>query len=128
MRVSVKEMKDYQPVTVSESQATIAALADAKSLGAKFHLLGGGHLAGTKMIKSFTLKTRRLKREKLEKEKSKRFAAEEIEEEALAILEKETDELKQKKLTGRQLKVVLQFYGVEKKEITGKKVNVLRKK
>ena len=110
-------------VTQPHSKERIEALANAKSHGQRFLATGGGHLTTDDAFKAFELIRRREMTAAMEKEKLLWLTAEQVEEDALAILESES--MEEKKLKVPELRTVLLFYGIERKK-QGKKVNDLR--
>ena len=111
-------------VTVRHSKERIELLAKASSHGEKFFATGGEHVTSDDAFKAAEIVYRTKRVKDLEKEKKERIADEETEKAALNILELEKPVAK---LVGTQLKVLLLFYGHEKKEINTMNVSALKK-
>ena len=72
------------------------------------------------MFIAMELKRRRQERQLVEKDKAARLAAEKVEKQALKILEAgdDDDDATKKKMKGDDVRVLLSFYGIEKKAKT----------
>ena len=127
LRVELKEnLTTPQSVTVPQTQEHLEALAKAKTHGELFFVTGGDHLTTDDAFKAAELKNREKDIELMEKDKEQRIAAEEKERAALAILEVEPP-IEVDHLTGKQLKILLSFYGVKNKD-QGRNVAEMRTK
>ena len=103
LRVQLKRsLLSPETVTKLNSQARIEVITAAKTHGARFLVIGGGHLCTNNIFKAMELKTCREKREILKKDKAVHVATEKVEKEALAILETKPGNA-EKKFTGSQL-------------------------
>ena len=124
MKVRLRDIKksEAKPVTAPCTKAHQEVLLKARTHGLRFLETGGGTLCHDDGLIAACLHLCRLKREKMLKEKATRKAAEDIEQQALKILESmenATDAANQKKkgLSMKELCVLLEFYGVERKDI-----------
>ena len=115
-----------QTVVVECTEDETNALAEATSHGARFHITGGGTACDIKMFKALALRKREIRRVVLKKDRAAQTAAEENEKDALKVLAAEEaaqdDAELRKVLTVKNLRTLLVYFGLEKKEIAGMKV------
>lgn len=118
LRLNLKTVDVPSSITVPNSKARQEAIAAARHQGTRFYATRGGHLCSDDIFIAMELKKRRGERLLVEKDKASRLAAEKVEKDALKILEGADAEKGKKKLKGDDIRVLLSFYGVEKKAKT----------
>jgi len=108
LKVDLKTVEVQRSVTVPNSKARQEAIALAKHQGNRFHATKGRHLYSNDIFINMELKKRRGERLFVEKDKSLRLAAENVEKDALMILEG-ADAEEGKKLKVNHIRVLLLF-------------------
>ena len=112
-----------KPVTAPHTRERQDVLEKAFTHGLRFLETGGGILGCNDAFIAAHCHNQKIERAAKEKDKAARKAAEDTERKALQILESmEAADDSKSKMGVKELRVLLEFYGVEKKEISRMKV------
>ena len=121
-RLKLSEAAIAKPLTIGHSEDRYKQLAMATTHGERFFVTGGDHACTDDVFKAFEYKDRLQKIAELKKERKARLEMEAIDMRANDILHtKKPPEL----MNIVQLRIVLRFFGVPKKDVGGKRKSEL---